>query len=246
MVDPYTSGAYAVDNPGWHEEDAPHKAEALARMIRFAGLQPRTVADVGCGTGAVLRHLATLLERDLPSTAWEGWDIAKDAVRRARKGEGGRVHYVAADFLASERQVDLLLAIDVIEHVADDLAFLRALRERADWFLFRIPLDLSALDLARPARLLEARRRFGHRHVYNRELALQLLAEAGYEVQQVTYDRVPPPRNTPRQRLVDRARRTLFEAAPDLAVRLLGGFSLLVLARPDPAAYADRAAQSSP
>ena len=40
MVDPYRSGRYAVDNPDWHEADAPHKAEALARFLRFAGLQP--------------------------------------------------------------------------------------------------------------------------------------------------------------------------------------------------------------
>lgn len=231
MTDPYTSGQYAIDNPDWHEADAAHKARALANMIRFAGLHPETVVDVGCGTGGVLWHLTQILTEDLPHTHWEGWDIAKEAVRRARKREGGRLHYVKGDFLASERQADLLLAIDVVEHVPDDVAFLEALRSRADWCLFRLPLDLSAWDLVRPDRLLEARRRWGHRHVYTRELALQTLAEAGYEVENVVYDRVPPPRDTFRQRVVDAARTGLFDVAPELTVRLLGGFSLLVLAR---------------
>lgn len=214
MPDPYTSGRYAIDNPDWHEEDAPHKARALATMIRFAGLHPATVADVGCGAGGVLWHLTQILEHDLPHTAWEGWDVAREAIKRARKREGGRLHYVKGDFLASERQVDLLLAIDVVEHVPDDVAFLEALRTRADWFLFRIPLDLSAWDIVRPRRLVHARRRYGHRHMYTRELALQMLSEAGYDVENVVYDRVPPPHDTPRQRAVDVVRRGLAALAP--------------------------------
>lgn len=234
MADPYTSGQYAIDNPDWHEADAEHKARALASMIRYAGLRPRTVIDVGCGTGGVLWHLSHTLAEDLPGTAWEGWDVAPEAIRRARKREGGNLHFVAEDFLASEREADLLLLIDVVEHVPDDVAFLRGLRDRARWFLIRLPLDLSAWDVARSTRLLEARRRYGHRHVYTRELALQLLGEAGYEVEKVVYDRVPPPRETARQRLVDGLRETLFQVAPALTVRLLGGYSVLVLARAAP------------
>lgn len=232
MTDRYTSGQYVIDNPDWHEADAPHKARAIAEMIRFAGLHPATVTDVGCGTGGVLLHLSKQLAEHLPDTAWEGWDIAGDAIRRARKREGGRLHYVKGDFLQSERRVDLLMAIDVVEHVADDVAFLRALRNRADWFLFRVPLDLSAWDLVRPRRLLNARRQYGHRHVYTRELLLQTLTEAGYDVETLSYDRVPPARDSVRQRVVDRVRRSLFVASPELTARLLGGFSLLVLARP--------------
>ena len=232
MTEPYTSGRYAIDNPDWHEADAPHKARALANMIRFSGLHPSTVADVGCGTGGVLWHLVQILGEDLPHTAWEGWDVAGEAIRRARKREGGRLHYVKGDFLASERRVDLLMAIDVVEHVADDVGFLQALRSRADWFLFRFPLDLSAWDLVRPGRLVNARTRYGHRHVYTRELVLLTLQDAGFEVEHVVYDRVPPPRETVRQRAVDAFRRGVHQVAPTLAARWLGGFSLLLLARP--------------
>ncbi len=231
MSEPYTTGRYAELNPDWHAGDAPHKARALAEMIRFAGLRPRTVADVGCGTGDVLRELSAELGDLLPDTMWEGWDIAREAIRRARKHEGGRLLYVGEDFLASERQVDLLLCVDVIEHVPDDVAFLEALRDRADWFLFRIPLDLSALDLVRPRRLLEARHRYGHRHLYSREVALDVLESAGFLVEKVSYHRVPPPRDTPHRRAVDAVRRSLFTRWPDETVRWLGGWSLLVLAR---------------
>ncbi len=227
----YTSGDYATDNPGWHEADAQIKADALISLLRFAGLQPRTVIDVGCGAGGVLRRLHRRLQPELPETSWEGWDIAPEAIRRARRFEGGRLRFVCGDFLRSDRRVELLLCLDVIEHVSDDLAFLSALGSRADWFVFRIPLDLSVLDLVRPDRMLRARHRYGHRHLYSREVALDLLKEAGFVTEIVRYDRVPPPGDSVRARAIDRARRSLFALAPDRTVCWLGGWSLLVAAR---------------
>jgi SAM-dependent methyltransferase len=233
VSDLYSSGAYAEHNPDWHESDAVHKARGLADTLRFVGLEPRSVVDVGCGTGAVLAALKTLLDDTLPETAWEGWDIAPEAIRRARDREGERLTFVAGEFLSSERRADLLMAVDVIEHTDDDLGFLVGLRGRADWFLFRIPLDLSALDVVRPSRLLEARERWGHRHFYTRDTALDLLRVAGYQIELARYDRVPPPLDTTRRRVVDLARRGLFRLSPDRAARWIGGFSLIVFARPN-------------
>jgi SAM-dependent methyltransferase len=230
-VDPYTSGAYARDNPDWHESDAPYKVRALASLIRYGGLQPRTVVDVGCGTGGVLYGLADELRDDLAATAWEGWDPAPAAIARARTRERSGLAYVCGDFLASERRADLILCVDVIEHVPSELDLLVGLRDRAEDFVFRIPLDVSVLDVARPGRMTELRRRYGHLHAYTRESARALLEQAGYRIDIERYDRVPPPRKTPRGRLADRVRRTAFAAAPHATVRWLGGFSWLVLAR---------------
>jgi len=222
----YADGRYGERNPGWHEEDAPHKATAIADLLRFGGLEPEQIVDVGCGTGQVLLGLKEILDRrDLASISYEGWDIAPDAIKRAREREGLRIKFVADDFLASERVVDLILCIDTFEHVADDVRFLESLAPRADWFVFRIPLDLSALDILRPKRMIAARRNWGHRHAYTRSLALEVLRESGYQVQTERYHRIPAPFGA-----FDPLRRGLFRVDSHLAVRLFGGFSLLVLA----------------
>jgi SAM-dependent methyltransferase len=235
MIDPtdrYRSGAYAEANPDWHEADALHKARAVASLLRWAGASPRTVVDVGCGTGGVLRHLRAELRGEWPRTTWEGFDIAPEAVRRARRTEGEDLSFVEGDFLASERRVDLVTCLDVVEHVADDEAFLRALRDRADQFVFRLPLDLSVLDVLRPRRLLGFRRDLGHRHFWTRAMAEDLLRTTGYRIVHARYDRVPPPTDGPRRRVVDAVRRAALRAVPRPAVAVLGGFSWLVLAEP--------------
>jgi len=224
----YTDGRYGGRNPTWHEEDAREKAVAIAEILHFGGLFPQSVADVGCGTGGVLMELKGLLDaRGHTEVSYEGWDIAPDAIARAREREGLRISFTAADFLASERRVDLILCVDTFEHIGDDVGFLRGLSKRADHFVFRIPLDLSALDVLRPHRILAARRNWGHRHVYTRTLALELLREAGFRVRAERYHRVGGPFGG-----LDPLRRAAFRVSPHAAVRALGGFSLLVLASP--------------
>lgn len=230
----YTSGRYAHENPDWHERDAPHKARAVAGLVSALGWTPASVVDVGCGTGAVLRHLREELDRaGAPRVArWEGWDVAPEAIARASRHEQPGLRFVCGDYTAEGPRADLLLALDTAEHTPDDVAFLAALAARADRLVLRIPLDLSVLDVLRPARALEARRRYGHRHAYTRELAFAVLDEAGLEVLTWRHDRVPPDTPTPRARLVDAARRALFTLAEEPTVRWLGGWSLLVAARP--------------
>lgn len=232
VLDSYRSGAYAEQNLDWHDSDAPDKARGLAEIARFMGLSPHTVADVGCGTGRVLSEFKRRLDVHWPDTIYEGWDIAAIPINSARKvHEGDRITFVEGDLLESERRVDLLLCVDVIEHIPDERAFLEAIRTRAAWFLFRIPLDLSALDVVRPKRLIEASRRYGHRHFYTRDTALALLDDAKFHVEFACYDRLSPPRDTLRRQLADVVRRSALHIDADRAVRWLGGFSLLVCAK---------------
>jgi len=228
MVDAYTSGAYGAANPDWHAADAPHKARAVRALLDAAGLSPATVIDVGCGTGGVLRHLHG---QGGPKVRFEGWDIAPVAIARAQEHARERLTFVAGDLLASDRTAELILCLDVVEHLADDVGFLTALRDRGEVFLFRLPLDLSVLDVLRPSRLLSARARYGHRHVYTAPMALQTLRSAGFRVEQWRYDRLPPPRDTARRLLTSWGRAAAFRVWPEAAVRVLGGYSLLVLAR---------------
>lgn len=230
MSDPYTTGHYRDCNPRWHAEDAPAKAQALSLLLTDRDLRPRTVIDVGCGTGAVLRELARLQAGRLPDTRWEGWDPAADALDR--EDLPASVTLRAGDALRDAHPHDLVLCIDTFEHVPDDVGFLRMLSALGQDFVFRIPLDLSAWDVARPVRLDRVRGRYRHLHVYTRTLALQVLAEAGFEVLAERYHRLPTEGSGATMRPLPWIRRLGERLSPHRTARLLGGFSLLVHARP--------------
>lgn len=221
----YEDGTYRRHNPDWHDEDSGHKALATWRFAGACGLQPDRVVDIGCGVGGVCRRL-----RDVwPSI--EGWDIALAAIREAQNNDPCST-YVHGAYDQADQRTSLALLLDVVEHVDNDVRFLRAVAERCDDLILRVPLDWSVLDHLRPHRIERARTHYGHVHIYSRRSLLERLDEAGLTVLRVAYDRVPPgPPDTSWGHLTERIRRMGVPAAPSLASWLLGGFSVFVHAR---------------
>jgi hypothetical protein len=227
----YTDGRYLAHNPTWHVEDSPWKARQIIEMISRNRLAPRSVCEVGCGAGEILSQL----KRSLPDDCrfW-GYDISPQAHALAVPREDERLHFRLGDLTEeSSARFDLVLVIDVLEHLEDYCGFLRKLRPRGEHTIFLIPLDLSAYTVLRSYPILELRRQVGHIHYFTRDTALAALRETGYEVVDWFY----PPDDEPlggkplKQKLLTLLRRGLYRLGPDYAVRLLGGRSLMVLAR---------------
>ena len=59
----YIDGRYESLHPTWHAEDSEWKGRQVIAMLRRNHLEPRTVCEVGCGAGGILR----MLQRNLPS-----------------------------------------------------------------------------------------------------------------------------------------------------------------------------------
>lgn len=229
--DRYRDGSYVAANPTWHEEDAPLKAAWIHALLERNRLSPLRVGEIGCGTGGVLEQLR---ER-MPGASFTGFEVSPQAFERCRSRESGGLAFRLADLLAEDPAVsfDLLLCIDVVEHVEDCFGFLRALRSRADSFVFHVPLELFALSMIDRGFLVSQRRKSGHLHSFTRDLALALLDDCGYEVLDWCYT---PGYTLPhsygwKDSVANVARRLSYPVTRDLAVRLFGGFSLLALAR---------------
>jgi SAM-dependent methyltransferase len=228
----YLEGGYLAANPAWHEEDADWKARQVLRLIEDTRIDPTSVVDVGCGTGGVLDGLAS----SLPSAKLVGYDVAPAAVAIAAKLRP-HLDVINGDVRQSGRHFDLALLMDVFEHVPDYLGFLESMRGVADRFIFHIPLDMNGQQVIRGGAIMAARRNLGHLHYFSKETALGTLETAGYRVlhHRYTGSAVDLPLTSRLARLARSPRRAAFKVSPDLAVRVLGGYSLLVLAEPSPA-----------
>lgn len=227
----YTDGQYFDDNPTWHVEDSPWKAEHVHQMIVRNGLEPASVCEVGCGAGEVLVQL----QNRLPDHCLlSGYDISPQAYELASRRANERLRFFQADLLAEpDAFFDLVLVVDLLEHLEDYYGFLRKLKLYGQNFIFHIPLDLSAYTVWRSYPIIDLRASVGHIHYFTKETALAALRETGYEIADWLYpEQQLVLRGKPaRQKVLALVRQALLRANADLAVRLLGGRSLLLLAR---------------
>ena len=90
-------------------------------------LEGKSALDVGCGAGLLAEPLARLGARVT------GLDAAPELIAFAREhaaGQGLEIDYRAGELEELEEQFDLITCMEVIEHVADPAAFVKALGRR--------------------------------------------------------------------------------------------------------------------
>ncbi|HPL67569.1 MAG TPA: class I SAM-dependent methyltransferase [Smithellaceae bacterium] len=226
----YTTGRYFQDNPTWDQEDSAWKAELVSKMLERHGLNPSGIVEVGCGAAGVLAGL----RRKYPLTDLVGYDIAPDAARFWSAYEGQNITLKVGDFLKVDTErFDVMLLLDVIEHIVDPFGFLMALHGRAGHYVIHLPLDLSASSVLREAPLLYSRHKVGHIHYFTKGLALSLLEECGFEVIEARYTGAAfsTPQKSWRTRLAMLPRYLAYRIDRDLGARLFGGETLLLLAK---------------
>jgi len=226
----YTDGTYLRNKPAWHADDSAWKARHVATMLERHALVPQSVCEIGCGAGEILRELSTMLPAQ---TTFTGYDISADAYRMCAPKANARIAFRHADLLEEPgAHFDLALAMDVFEHVEDYFGFLRKLRAKATCKIFHIPLELSAQTVFRARPLIDARRSVGHIHHFSKDTALATLQDCGYRVIDHFYTsgRTELGNLGWKTQLMKVPRQALYRVSPDAAARVLGGYSLLVLA----------------
>ncbi len=226
----YLEGDYLAANPGWHEEDAAWKVDQIARLMARNSIRVESYCDIGCGTGLC----TALMRRVFPAARADGFEFSPQAYARAqeRTAEGLRFHNHSP--FEGEERFDLAVALDVVEHVENPFDFVRGMARIGRHVLLHIPLDMNGLAVLREWPILAARRDVGHLSYFTRGTALALLRDCGLEIVDELYTpwAIDQSDKSWKKRVAALPRRLLFSLAPHGTVRAIGGWSLLVLARP--------------
>lgn len=229
----YSSGKYLDKHPTWHVETSQPKAQNILKMIQQADLHPQTICEVGCGAGEILAQL----QKNMDSTCiFQGYDISPQAIELARMRENDKLQFITADLTQENAFFDLILLIDMIEHVENCFSFLRTIKSMGEHKIIQFALDLTVETLfINPNALLGFRSTYGHighLHYFTKNIALAMLEDLGYEVLDYKYVPIPSEqRESLSQKLHRPFIQLLYALHKDLAVRLLGGYKLLVLAK---------------
>jgi 2-polyprenyl-3-methyl-5-hydroxy-6-metoxy-1,4-benzoquinol methylase len=92
---------------------------------------------VGCGAGEVLKQLQQRLDNECD---FLGCDISPQAIELCRSRANDKLHFELGDAtIISGRFFDVILVLDIIEHLEDYFSFLRIVTERALYKIFHIP-----------------------------------------------------------------------------------------------------------
>lgn len=228
----YTTGEYVDNNPEYHVEDSPWKAAQIMKILKRNKLESvaKTVCEVGCGAGEILRQLQMQLPKDVD---FEGYEISPQGYDLALPRQNEKLRFYCEDLLEVDKSYDLMLCIDVIEHVDNYIEFIDRLRDKASYTIFHIPLDLSVQTVLRSSPILYVRGKVGHVHYFTKDIAAAALKDAGYDIVDYIY--------TPGQLEISKSRvskwlywprKMLTSINEDFGVRLLGGYSVLILTKP--------------
>jgi hypothetical protein len=224
----YVTGEYLRKHQTWHSEDSEWKAEQILKMVNNHNLMPRTICEVGCGAGGILRQMQANMAEDC---TFVGYEISPQAFELCKEHANKRLQFELKDFTQETGVLfDLLICVDVIEHVEDYFGFLRNLRTKGRYKIFNIPLEFTSIGAARgwPRDSWDT---LGHVHYFTKDTALQSLKDAGYTVVDHFYAREFDRTSSQSSSLILKLlRRAAFSLSPNLAVRLLGGCPLVILA----------------
>lgn len=229
QTDIYNDHTYLTNNPTWHEEDAIFKADRIERILRKHPIKFESVCEVGCGSGEILVQLQ---KRFPDAHKWIGYDISSDAIAIAERKSNENLTFELKDIqlVAKEINYDLMLIIDVIEHLDNYFNFLDSIVEKSRYFVFHIPLDMCLWSLMREGILIESKKRVGHIHNFTEDFIKSILNDHGFKIIGQIYTEPIAKVHSFKQQIVNVMRNILDMINPWLCSKTLGGYSIMLLA----------------
>jgi ubiquinone/menaquinone biosynthesis C-methylase UbiE len=226
----YDTGEYLARNPTYNQEDAKWKATQVIRILKINNIQANEICEVGCGSGEILNQMNNNYSS---KASYTGYDISPYAIDIAKQREKDNIHFFHEDFILSQNtKFDAILVLDVVEHVENYIDFLKELKEKGEYKIFHIPLEMSCRHvLFSQSVLIKYRFQYGHLHHFSKDTAIETLKYCGYEIIDSFYTNKIDNIQKLGKRLLYAPVQLSYFLFPELTVKLIGGFGLLVLAK---------------
>jgi len=248
----YVTDEYMEKNPSLHEEDSAWKIgkiiPALERLMKeMPAREQINLLDVGGGAGVVLSRVSAYLssEHGLRVNKY-ALDLSPGMLKVQHERNPDLRRAVNEDITATsfkDKELDLVLMIDVLEHVPDPVAALKELKRISHYVLFKVPLENNTLfnvrNLARGGRpRQQAIEDIGHINTYTLgSVRRQVEAHAG-EVLHLSLTNVFDywlnsehyrQSMNAKFRLLNRTAASMFQVSPRLCSLMFGDFVMMLV-----------------
>lgn len=219
---------YLKNNPSWHSEDSHFKSTAILEIIKKNKIKFKNFCEIGCGAGKVVEIISSKYKKK----KFFGYEISKIAFKMCNN-RLSNVKYYNKSLESIKKKFDIILCADVLEHVENPYLFLRNIKKKSKYQVFHVPLDLSVNSILRKSVLLSVRKEVGHLHLYTKKLIIDDLKRSNFEIIDYfyTFNLNIYKNGSFFQKLFAVLRNLFYFLNKDLAVNLLGGYSILILTK---------------
>ena len=191
----YTSNYYLEKNPSLHEEETSWKIKKIKPLVdqflvRFNEKKLRLL-DVGGGTGKILKEISEYIEKKHKIKVEKyALDLTPKILELQRKNNSSLRKALNEDISHTslkKKEIDLVLMIDVLEHIPNPKRALKELNRISDYVIFKVPLEKNLIMiLANFLTLGKVRKkiiqRLGHINVYNLRILNKQLENNGFYI----------------------------------------------------------------
>lgn len=146
----YKTDEYLRKHPSLHEEDSPWKVNKIIPMVdSFIENQRHkneiNVLDVGGGAGLILKSISSYIqERYAIRVNKFALDLSPGMLKIQKANNPDLKRLLNEDITEvslKDKEMDLVLMVDVIEHVPEPLKALEELKRASKFMIFKVPLD---------------------------------------------------------------------------------------------------------
>lgn len=158
------------------------KARILCSLIPN-GLVINNVLEIGCALGILLNNVSDRLSAGIRTgidISYENIKTARDLYPNCRFVQGTIEDYISlSPYASQDNRIDLIILSDIVEHLKDDLTFMKSMSGISRYMLLNLPLEKCFKNRNRKYGESDPS---GHLRSYDRGLALKLIEESGFEV----------------------------------------------------------------
>jgi len=188
MTDIYNDDTYISNNPNLHREDSLFKFNQISKLLENFPLKKEKIKilDVGGGAGELGAEVAKYFVDKGVAIEFVALDLSSEMLAEQVKYNSHIDHTLNCSIQdCPEQSFDIVMMIDVIEHVPEKEMVANRLNEICEYVIYNIPVEINAMDFLRNLILLGRHyayqtRTIGHVHFFSMRSAKRFIYKHHY------------------------------------------------------------------
>ena len=192
----YISDEYIANNPSLHLEDSPWKIKKIIPLIdklfteKHLKKEEVNLLDIGGGAGVILNSIGIYIEKFGLKVNKIALDLSPGMLEIQKENNPDLITALNEDIRRtslSDKEIDLSLMIDVIEHIPNPMEAFEELNRISKFVILKVPLEdnfwFNAINFIRSGRprqnTIES---IGHINIYNFNKLKNQVEKSGSQV----------------------------------------------------------------